>query len=244
MWPANWINDEVQLQALLSRWRNMPGTLAQIWEYSCSHDRLLVRMVCEKESRPIASAYVFCRGCESVRFDPAWRGVNIEITKEAGALRQVVVSDPGRLHVVCGSASVIETAVMPFIHLGDELKGLSSFNRRPVKRLRSDHVMIFVSGNTPEETTQRIGEITETSKSYGGMIGDILYQVVVVSFIDLLRDLPMRDKRLALVEHLNRAWPGQLKMVHGATEARDGKFDVMLGKLELLELGQIEELGT
>ena len=248
MWPFKWINDEVQQQALLMRWCSMPGTRAQIWEYSCSHRRLLVRMVCEKEEapfEPVTSAYVYCHDCKSVRFDTAWRGVNIKITKEARAPQPVcVVTDSDRLFIVCGSASVIETSVSPFIHLRDEVEGLSSMAYRPVKKVHIEQVMIFVTGDTPEEITQRIGAIAEISKSHGGMVADVLRQLVIVSFLDLLRNSPMRDKRMALVEHLSRAWPGQLKMVHGVTGWRDGKFDIMLGKLDLLDLGQIEELGT
>jgi hypothetical protein len=205
-------------------------------------------MVCNQEDAPfppVTSAYVYCHGCESVRFDPAWSGVNLEITKKPRSPRPVcVVTDSDRLHVVCGWASVIETALSPFIHLRDELMGLSFLPNRPLKKVHLEQVMIVVSGGTPEEITQRIEEIAEISKSHGGLIADVFRQLVIVCFFDPIRNLPMRDKRMALVERLNRAWPGQLKIVHGAMDIRGSKFDVTLEKLELLDLGQTQELET
>ena len=245
MWPSKWISDDAELQALLARWRGMSGIHTQIWEYSCSHRRLLIRMVREtKEAafQPVASAYLFCHACESMRFDVSWNGMNIHIAKESnGSKPASVVTDGNRLHVVCGSVSAIETAVSPFIHLGDELRGLSLPAGLRVNTLRIEYVMVFVSGETPEEISQTVDRVTKISRSCEGMIYDILRAIVVVSFADIIRKASMRDKRVALVEHLSRELPGRLKIVHGVTEEQDGKFNAMLGKLSRLEFGQIEE---
>jgi hypothetical protein len=246
MWPSKWISDDVEVQALLARWRSMTGTRTEIWEYSCSHDRLLIRIVREKVEagfQPLASAYLLCWGCQSVRFDPSWRGLNIHVEKDAKAAKPVcVVTDGERLHIVCLSVLVIETEVSPFIHLADELRGLSLSAGKTVNTLRIEYVMVCVSGESPEEISKLVGKVTEISKSHGGMISDILRALVIISFGDFPFAPSVRGKRAALVEHLSRELSGQLRIVHGATEAFDGKQEAMLHRLNQLEFGKVEEL--
>jgi hypothetical protein len=202
-------------------------------------------MLQEKEEaafQPLTSAYLFCHACESVRFDPSWRGMNTHVTKDSKASEpSCVVTDGDRLHIVCGSVRAIETAVSPFIHLSDQLRGWSLEMGRPVNTVRFELVMVFVGGETPEEITRLVDKVTEISKSHGGMIGDILRALVIISFGDFPWSPPVRGKRAALVEHLSRELPRQVKIVHGAAEAFDGKQETMLHKLSQLELGQIEE---
>ena len=122
MWPSKWIRDDVEIQALLERWR---GTRLEVWEYSCSHARLLIRLIREKENMdPVASAYLFCHGCQSVRFDDGWRGMDVHIKRASGSSGSAcVVTDRDRLHIVCRGVSAVETAVIPFINLNDQLRG-------------------------------------------------------------------------------------------------------------------------
>ena len=76
------------------------------------------------------------------------------------------------------------------------------------------------------------------------MIMNVLHQVIFVSFFDPLGELPVRGKRVELVNQLSNSWPGRLKTVHGIVVEGDGKSDIMYGKLGLLELGEVEEIGT
>ena len=245
MWPAKWIRDDAQLQALLAKWRGLSGTRTEIWEYSCSHNRLLIRMIHREAGSPlgpIEDGYLYCHACQNVQFEPGWHGVNIEVAKQTNASKTVyVVTDGNRLKVVCGSVGAIEPPVGPWIHLSDELKCLSFSESQPVKKLSIEYVMVLVNGKTPEETTRLVEKIAAISIQHKGMISDILRELVIVAFGDIIHNSPMRDKRLALVEHLNRELPGSLKIIHGATEVNDGKFDAMLRRLGTLGLGQVEE---
>jgi hypothetical protein len=101
MWPAKWTKSERELDDLLDRWR---GVRAQGWEYSVSHGQLLVRLYREG-ANPIPSAYVLCKDCYSVQFEPHWNDSDIRISMAPGRFGNVsTVTDRERLSVSCGAA--------------------------------------------------------------------------------------------------------------------------------------------
>lgn len=242
MWPSKWISGDVDVQALLARWR---GTRVQVWEYSVSHSRLLIRMIREKEEapfQPTADAYLLCRGCQSVRFDVSWLDTNVSIAKELRATEPIyLVNDGGRLSVECIGVVAFEGAVSPFIHLADELRGLPMWLGRNNTAAHIEYVLIDVSGETPEIVSEHVDRVTQIAISHGGRIADILEGLVVISFMRLVDGPPIQGKRAALVDHLSRDMRRQIKLIHGRVEQHDGKFEVMLGRLSRFEFGQIEE---
>ena len=101
MWPAHWTKADRELNALLERWR---GGRAEVWEYSVSHGQLLIRLY-RDGTNPIPSAYVLCKNCYSVQFEPHWKNANIRISRAPGRFGDVItVSDGERLRVSCGGA--------------------------------------------------------------------------------------------------------------------------------------------
>ena len=123
MWPSKWIEDDEAVRLLVKKWR---GTRAQAWEYSCSHSRFLLRLTQEDEHMnplSLSSAYLLFYDCFELRFDDGWLGVDLVIEntgRNSGA--RCLITDKERLRIMCGGVSAVETEVMPFIHLADQLK--------------------------------------------------------------------------------------------------------------------------
>jgi hypothetical protein len=97
MWPSDWTKNETELAALLARWR---GARGQVWEYSVSHAQLLVRLYRDGPN-PIPSAYILCKGCHSVHFEPYWKDSSVSVSAAEGT---VTIADGERLRVVCMGA--------------------------------------------------------------------------------------------------------------------------------------------
>ncbi|HTB85397.1 MAG TPA: hypothetical protein VK742_17250 [Candidatus Sulfotelmatobacter sp.] len=117
-------------------------------------------------------------------------------------------------------------------------------------------VLVFVRGDTPDEISQRIGRVAEMAVSHGGVVHDMVCELVVIAFGTHPTGLLTAGKRAALVAQLGRELPGHLKIVHGAADGHYGligseshmtygfllpHFNAMLGRLSRLEFGQIEE---
>lgn len=243
MWPAKWINNDADLQALLARWQ---GTRVQIWEYSVSHSRLLIRMMREKSNGRIADAYVLCRGCDHCHFENGWLGMNISVAQQAGKTKSKpvrIVSDGGRLKVVCISVSAFEneTAVFPWMHLADELRGLPIWLGRNNTAAHIEYVLVYVGGETPDIVSALVDRVVEVAISHGGSVSDIFEGLVKVSYMRFVGGPPIQGKRAALVDNLTRDMRQQIKLIHGRVEQHDGKYEVMLGRLSRFEFGQIEE---
>jgi len=117
-------------------------------------------------------------------------------------------------------------------------------------------VLVFVRGDTPEEISQRIGRVAEVAVSHGGMVHNIVCELVVIAFGMHPTSSPTAGKRAALVAQLGRELPGHLKIIYGAAEGHYGlfgteshmtygfllpHFNAMLGKLSRLEFGQTEK---
>jgi len=117
-------------------------------------------------------------------------------------------------------------------------------------------VLVFVRGDTPEEISQRIGRVAEIARSQGGMVHNMVCELVVIAFGTHPNSSPAAGKRAALVVQLGRELPGHLKIVYGAADGHYGligseshmtygfllpHFNAMLARLSRLEFGQVEE---
>ncbi len=98
-----WTSSERELIELLARWR---GCRAQVWGYSCSHARLLIRFYREGPNLG-SSAYLFCAGCRRVQFDAHWQDMDVQIFLRPDG--RLTVSDGDRLYVESGAARARES---------------------------------------------------------------------------------------------------------------------------------------
>ena len=106
MWPTTWNSDETAVASLFYRWT---GARGQVWEYSVSHGRLLVRFHREPPEQ-MQSAFVLCSNCDEVQFVSHWQSAapHVAIECARGGSRRLLFTDGARLRVVCGNVAGVE----------------------------------------------------------------------------------------------------------------------------------------
>ena len=117
MWTSRWTKSSDELARLLAHWR---GARAEVWEYSCGHGQLVIRIFREGPN-PMHSLYLLCKDCRSVQFHSSWPEMDVRVDWKSGDdTPRHTVSDGNRLRVDCGGLFAVESDT--FIHLGDQPK--------------------------------------------------------------------------------------------------------------------------
>lgn len=121
---------------------------------------------------------------------------------------------------------------------------------------RIEFVVVFIKGEQAQEVSERYARIATIAVSHNALIDGFMSGLVVMVFGKPLRPEPKPDGRRSLVGALADGLPGELKIVHGASEGYRGmfgkgipsnfsflvpRFDDVLAALARLQFGQTLE---
>ena len=135
------------------------------------------------------------------------------------------------------------------------LRDKGNFQRKFTSK-RIEFVLIFVAGEKPEEISEIVGRVADVATEYNGATDAILGPLIMVTFGASPHATPAEGKRALLVAQLGRDLSKHIKIIHGAADGQVGNiggktrmaygsiipnFDAILGRLNRLELGQVEE---